>query len=89
MKQNNQFVGCDLQTGAIVLFVIAVMLVLGDSFVLTRTVFNLLRIGNEKLSFVDVYAPLVPKRHRDVARGTAAADLVDLESSDSRDNSKA
>lgn len=68
------------------LFVLAVMLVFGDSFVLTRTVFNLLR--GEKLTFADIYLPLVPKHHRDVARGTAAADPIDLESSESRDNSK-
>lgn len=87
-SQNNQFVGCDLETGAFVLFVLAVMLVFGDSFLLTRTVFNLLRGGEQKLTFADVYLPLVPKHHRDVARGSAAAEPVDLEASESRDNSK-
>jgi hypothetical protein len=69
-----------------VLAVLAVMLVLGDSFLLTRPVFNLLR--GEKLNFADIYLPLVPKHHRDVARGNTAAEPVDLEASESRDNSK-
>ena len=67
----SQFVGCDLRLGLVVLGVVLVMLLLGDSFFVTRTVFNWCGVGS--LRFSDVYAPFLggPKPRR----SAAASDL--------------
>ena len=54
-----QFVGADVPTGALVLAVAAVMLVLSDSLVLSRSVFNL--VCAPPLSFDAIYRPLHPR----------------------------
>jgi hypothetical protein len=53
------FVGCDLQSGLVVLVVVAVMLLLGDSYFLTSTVAKW--IGVRTLTFAEVYGPLLKR----------------------------
>jgi hypothetical protein len=53
------FVGCDLKSGLVVLAVVAVMLLLGDSYFLTRTVAKW--IGVRTLTFAEVYGPLLKR----------------------------
>ena len=61
-SNGNQFVGSDLYTGAVVLLVVFLMLVLGDGLPCTRSAYNMF-VADDSLSFEPVYGPLKPKVH--------------------------